>query len=59
MKKMFVLALMSMVMLGASAQAQVVNTDAVQTDPEATKMCPDTVTPDGEWQKVVETTLTA
>ena len=57
MKKIFVLALMSMMVL--QMQAQVVNTDAVMTDREATKMRPDTVMPNGEWQKVVETTLTA
>jgi len=57
MKKIFVLALMSVMVL--QIQAQVVNTDAVQTDKEATKMRPDTVMPNGEWQKVVETTLTA
>ena len=57
MKKMFVLALMSVMVL--QMQAQVVNTDAVMTDREATKMRPDTVMPNGEWQKVVETTLTA
>lgn len=57
MKKMIVLALMGMMVSAVSAQ--VVNTDAVQTDREATKMRPDTVMPNGEWQKVVETTLTA
>jgi len=57
MKKIFVLALMSVMVL--QIQAQVVNTDAVQTDKEATKMRPDTVMPNGEWQKVMETTLTA
>ena len=57
MKKIFVLALMSMMVL--QMQAQVVNTDAVMTDREATKMRPDTVTENGEWQKVIETTLTA
>jgi len=52
------MALMSVAMV-LQMQAQVVNTDAVQTDKEATKMRPDTVMPNGEWQKVMETTLTA
>lgn len=58
MKKMIVLALMSVAMV-PQVQAQVVNTDAVQTDRDAVKMRPDTVTENGEWQKVIETTLTA
>lgn len=58
MKKMIVMALMTVVTV-LQMQAQVVNTDAVMTDREATKMRPDTVMPNGEWQKVVETTLTA
>lgn len=57
MKKIFVLALMSMMVSAMSAQ--VVNTDAVMTDKEALKMQPDTVMPNGEWQKVIETQLTA
>jgi hypothetical protein len=57
MKKMFILALMSVMVSAVSAQ--VVNTESVMGNREATKMRPDTVMPNGEWQKVVETTLTA
>ena len=58
MKKMIVLVLMSVVTV-LQMQAQVVNTESVMGDRDATKMRPDTVMPNGEWQKVVETTLTA
>jgi hypothetical protein len=58
MKKLFLMALMAVVTV-LQMQAQVVNTESVMGNREATKMRPDTVMPNGEWQKVVETTLTA
>ena len=65
MKKMILMALMSMV-VAVTAQAQVEEaTDQLRRsmsglfDKEAEALRPDSVTPDGEWQKVVETTLTA
>lgn len=39
--------------------AQVVNTESVITDRAARTMRPDSVSPRGEWQKVIETKLTA
>lgn len=65
MKKMILVALMSLV-VAVTAQAQVEEaTDQLRRsmsglfDKEAEALRPDSVTPDGEWQKVVETTLTA
>lgn len=52
-----ILAAMALVVLAAGAQ--VVNTESVMTDSCAVKLRPDTVTENGEWQKVIETTLTA
>ena len=57
MKKIFVLALMAVVTV-LQMQAQVVNTDDVSVE-DVKILLPDTVMPNGEWQKVVETTLTA
>lgn len=57
MKKMIVMALMSMVMMGASAQSN--SALAALFDKEARALQPDTVMPDGEWQKVIETELKA
>lgn len=58
MKKMILVALMSLA-VAVTAQAQYVNTDAVMTDTAAVKLQPDTVMENGEWQKVIETSLTA
>lgn len=58
MKKMFVLALMAVVNV-LQMQAQVVNTEALTTDTAAVRLQPDSVSPMGEWQKVIETKLTA
>jgi len=57
MKKMILMALMSMVVSAVSAQ--VVNTESMLTVSGTYKMRPDSVTPNGEWQKVIETSLTA
>lgn len=57
MKKIFVLALMAVVTV-LQIQAQVVNTDDVSVE-DVKILRPDTVMPNGEWQKVMETTLTA
>lgn len=62
MKKIFVLALMSMMVSAVSAQvtnSQVVNTESMLYESGAYKMRPDTVKPNGDWQKVIETQLTA
>lgn len=61
---MIVMALMSLVVLQMQAQVEEA-TDQLRRsmsglfDKEAEALRPDSVTPDGEWQKVVETTLTA
>lgn len=57
MKKMIVMAMMALVVSAMSAQ--VVNTESVITDRSARTMRPDSVSPRGEWQKVIETKLTA
>ena len=64
MKKMILVALMSLAVSAMSAQVEEA-TDQLRRsmsglfDKEAEALRPDSVTPDGEWQKVVETTLTA
>ena len=64
MKKMILMALMSLAVSAMSAQVEEA-TDQLRRsmsglfDKEAEALRPDSVTPDGEWQKVVETTLTA
>lgn len=58
MKKVFVFILMCMV-VAVAARAQVVNTEALTTDTAAVRLQPDSVSPRGEWQKVIETKLTA
>lgn len=57
MKKFFVLAVVAVVAV-LQMSAQVVNTDNVSVE-DVEILRPDTVMPNGEWQKVVETTLTA
>lgn len=57
MKKMILMALMSV--MTATMCGQVVNTLSVMGERGSVQMRPDTVMPNGEWQKVVETTLTA
>ena len=54
---MFLMAMMALVVSAMSAQ--VVNTESVITDRAARTMRPDSVSPRGEWQKVIETKLTA
>lgn len=53
---MFLMAMMALVVSAVSAQ--VVNTESVITDRAARTMRPDSVSPRGEWQKVIETKLT-
>lgn len=57
MKKILLTAVMAIMML-VTMQGQVVNTESVMTEQAATALQPDSVTPNGEWQKVIETTLT-
>ena len=54
---MFLMVMMALVVSAMSAQ--VVNTESVITDRAARTMRPDSVSPRGEWQKVIETKLTA
>lgn len=61
MKKFFVLALMSMVVLTAEAQTvvrQMVDLNGIEIE-EGKAMQPDTVMPNGEWQRVVQSEMTA
>lgn len=57
MKRMILTAVMVLAAL-VTMQGQVVNTERVMTEQAATALQPDSVTPNGEWQKVIETTLT-
>lgn len=57
MKRMILMAVMVLVAL-VTMQGQVVNTESVMTEQAAIALQPDSVTPNGEWQKVIETTLT-
>ena len=57
MKRMILMAVMVLAAL-VTMQGQVVNTERVMTEQAATALQPDSVTPNGEWQKVIETTLT-
>jgi len=65
MKKLFLMAVVALTVLTASAQNSDALTDELARslgglfDKEAEALRPDTVMPNGEWQKVVETTLTA
>ena len=65
MKRMFLMALMSMVVLAAGAQTSKALSDQLGRslsglfDKEAQALQPDTVSADGEWQKVIETPLKA
>ena len=51
--------LTAVIMVSMATMAQVVNTESVITDRAARTMRPDSVSPMGEWQKVIETKLTA
>ncbi len=57
MKRMILMAVMVLAAL-VTMQGQVVNTERVMTEQAAIALQPDSVTPNGEWQKVIETTLT-
>ena len=65
MKKLFLMAVVALTVLTASAQNSDALTDELARslgglfDKEARALQPDTVMPDGEWQKVVETELKA
>ena len=65
MKRLFLMAVMVLTALTASAQNSDALTDELARslgglfDKEAEALRPDSVTPDGEWQKVIETPLKA
>lgn len=64
MKRMFLMAITAMMVLTAQAQMDALNDQLASSlsrlfDTEAQALQPDSVTPDGEWQKVMETQMTA